>query len=659
MTGWDRVPQRSGLAWLASWRVIVAVLVSVLAAGVAGVLSLQQQIQIRAVGEAVLSARVVSSLVVARNITIANIAAGTVSEASKADMDADVAKLVEHHELSGLEVWSLRTGVLVYADAGHSQDETIMPVDELTRARSGRVFTQVTDDGGRAGNSLDVFLPYDADGDGSAEAVVEALQPRDPIEGTITRSTRILYGAAALVVVLAAVGLMLLRRRQHAHEYAATHDGLTDVGNRSQLARAAAAAFAERHDPQRIGLLLLDLDRFKEVNDTLGHHAGDDLLIAVAGRLRGACRHTDTVVRLGGDEFAVLTPSIGNANEAASLAQNILDALHQPIALGDLLVEVGGSIGAAIAPDHGEDLQTLLRCADVAMYDAKRHGGGVLIYDAATDPRESGQLTMLAELRKGITEGQLRLYYQPKASITGSISQVEALVRWQHPRRGLLMPADFIPLAERTSLIKPLTSWVLTEAANQYARWLAAGHDLQVAVNVSPRCLTEELPNQILAAAGTARIPASRLQIEVTETAVMTDPDRARRVLQRLRAMGISVSIDDFGVGYTSLSYLTELPVDELKIDRRFIANMLNNDADEAIVRGIINLSRELGMRSLAEGVDSDLTWARLADLGCNDIQGFVLTPALPADDLLTWLTEWQGHTTATHAPGRPRGADM
>lgn len=638
---------------LASWRTLVLLgAVGVVVVGWVGVRTVQAQIETRTLQSSVLSSRQISSLVVHRNIGEGDIRRGAIGASSRAEMDADVAELQRQGELVGLEVWSIEDGDLMYADPAHPDAESRMPADELARARRG-AFTQVTPEA-RQIPSLDVFLPYDADEDGTADAVVEVLLPRDPINDAIARSTRLLYAGAGLVAVLAALVLWAARRRHRSVQYAARHDGLTGLGNRSLLAERAECALAKPSSDGRVALLVLDLDGFKEVNDTLGHHAGDDLLVAVAGRLQAACRAADTVIRLGGDEFAVLLPGLPTPDTAVATAYQLREALRRPVVVSGLAVEVYASVGVALAPDHGTDLTGLLRSADVAMYDAKREGAGVATYDPRTDPRQAQQLTLLGELRRAIGEGQLRLHYQPQCRGDGRVEQVEALIRWQHPDRGLLPPAAFLPLAERTSLIKPLTAWVLGEAARQCAAWRAAGHQLSVAVNISPRNLIQDdLPEVMLNAAAAAGVPVSAIQVEITETAVMLDPQRAAQTLTRLNAMGVSISIDDFGVGYTSLSYLATLPVHSLKIDRRFVCNLLTNASDQVIVRNVIQLAHDLGMVSLAEGVESPEVWSRLADLGCDEIQGFLLTPPLPPDQLIEWITDW--HNTLTLPTGTHR----
>jgi EAL domain-containing protein (putative c-di-GMP-specific phosphodiesterase class I) len=324
------------------------------------------------------------------------------------------------------------------------------------------------------------------------------------------------------------------------------------------------------------------------------------------------------------------------------------------VVIGGVTVEADASIGIALTPEHGDDLNALLRCADVAMYQAKRQGSDIAVYDSETDPHEAQQLNLLAELRRAIPNGELQLYYQPKSPIAGAVTEVEALIRWNHPQRGLLLPAAFLSLAERTSLIKPLTHWVLHEAARQCAVWRAQGLDLRIAVNVSPRnLLDDDLPGTVLDAAAAAGIAASLLEIEITETAVMADPQRVKDIVERLHSMGVPVAIDDFGAGYTSLSYLKTLAARSLKIDRGFITHLLNHTADEAVVRNVIHLAHDLGMSTVAEGVETAAVWAKLSELGCDEIQGYVLTPPVPADKIVTWLAD---HTATDLGRPSPEG---
>jgi diguanylate cyclase (GGDEF)-like protein len=614
------------------------------AVGLLGLQALQREVHTRALNSAELSAGLISSLVVGRNVTANTARTGVLDTGRRADMDADVLALAGKRQLAGLEVWAIGDGHLIYADRQHPLGETTLPEPELIRARQGAFGTVSVD--GRHGSTFDVFLPFDADGDHALDTVVEVLLPNDPINSAITRSTRLIDGGALLVALFGMVLLWRVRLRLRRREYTVRHDALTGLGNRALLAEHTQAVSG----PDRTSaLLLFDLDGFKDVNDTLGHRAGDELLVTVAGRLQAAARSGDTVVRLGGDEFAVLLADVNTMQEAQEIAHRLRQVLHEPAAVGQLTMEAEASVGIAVSPQHGVDIDALLRCADVAMYHAKNNGLGITTYDAASDTRDEQQLTVLAELRQAITAGQLRLYYQPKCRPDGTIAHVEALVRWQHPDRGLLSPGAFMPLVERTSLIKPLTAWVIREAARQCALWRTEGRPLGVAVNISPRNLVDpDLPGVVLDALAAAAVPAAVLELEITETAITTDPHRAQTTLHRLHALGIRVSIDDFGVGYTSLSQLGTLPIDTLKIDQSFVTDLLTNPVHETVVRNMIQLARDLGLSTVAEGVESHDIWTRLNAFGCDEIQGYVLTPPLPPDELRPWLDRWRASTDAT-----------
>jgi diguanylate cyclase (GGDEF)-like protein len=630
---------RLAVRLVASWQVLVAAAAALVVGGFLAVHALQAKIEDRALHSTELSIRLIMALVVERNMTMADLKRGWFPEESIKDMDADIGELRDRGDVAGLDVWNASNGHLVYISAGGPLADPLSR-EELQSVRRGEVVIEHGTADEKRAHTLDVALPYDVDHDGRIEAVVEVELPQDPIDASISQDSRMLYLGAGVVALIGAALLVATLRRQRAHKYAARHDALTGLGNRTLLNYRGTMALSRS---PRLALFLLDLDGFKEINDTLGHQAGDDLLVAVAAALRQGARPADTVIRLGGDEFAVLLPDLPTPEAATGAAYRLLESLREPVVISGVAVEIEASLGIALAPAHGTDLPTLLRCADVAMYEAKRGGRIVTVYDPETDARETRQLTVLAELRRAIAEGQLRLFYQPKSTAAGEVHDVEALVRWQHPERGLLGPGEFLPLAEHTSLIRPLTEWVLREAARQCAAWRQAGYDLRIACNVSPRNLIDEdIPGAVAAAAGAAGIPLASLQIEITETAVMADPVRAIAVLADLHDMGVAVWIDDFGVGYTSLSYLTSIKAAGIKIDRQFVSRLLDNTNDEALVRNIIQLASDLGMTSLAEGVETAETWQCLTAVGCEEIQGYLLTRPLPPDAFLTWLDDWR-----------------
>jgi diguanylate cyclase (GGDEF)-like protein len=435
----------------------------------------------------------------------------------------------------------------------------------------------------------------------------------------------------------------LLNRQRDEALHDSFHDALTGLPNRSLLAdRFEQALRTGRRNGSITGLLLIDLDRFKEVNDTLGHHYGDRLLAQIGTRLVGAKREIDTIARLGGDEFAVLLPVVEGLNGALEVANRLREIMSATFELDGIELEVEASIGVVISGEHGEDPATLMLRADVAMYVAKKQNLGVSVYDPGTDQHSPERLALLGQLRRGIEIGELFLHYQPKVCLrTGQVTGVEALVRWQHPERGLVCPDEFIPLAEHTGLIGPLTQCVLSMALAQVKAWVDAGHHIPVAVNVSARnLLNDQLVDQITHLLAIHRLPAEMLVIEVTESAIMLDPARARGILRRLHALGIRIAIDDFGAGYTSLAQLKHLPVSELKIDTSFVMTMHSEQANALIVRSVIELGHNLGLSVVAEGVETAEVLSDLTGYCCDVAQGYHLCRPQTAGDFLRWYSE-------------------
>ncbi len=449
---------------------------------------------------------------------------------------------------------------------------------------------------------------------------------------------------AALVVCMARAALTFRENIALAdsHRQAVT-DSLTGLPNRRLfLDRAERAVAIARRDGSRVGVMIIDLDRFKEVNDTLGHHSGDVMLQEIARRLSAAVRESDTIARLGGDEFAVLLPGVDGATGAQAVAEALGAAIGEPIMLGDLALDSEASIGIALYPDHGGDVAQLLQRADVAMYTAKADHLGHAFYGPEHDEYSPERLALVGELRRALGENELVLLYQPKVELgTGRIASAEVLIRWQHPGRGLLPPSEFVPLAELTTLIKPLTLHVLNRALLQVRDWNRDGRDLSVAVNVSARNLLDpEFPEAVAACLELWEVPPDRLELEITETVLMANPARALEVLHRLSAMGVSLSIDDFGTGYSSLEYLKRLPVNVLKIDKSFVLNMSHDVADAMIVRSTIDLARNLGLRVVAEGIEDQPAYDTLRELGCHLGQGFLMSRPVAADQLEALLDD-------------------
>ncbi len=461
----------------------------------------------------------------------------------------------------------------------------------------------------------------------------------------VVATTTIIFATGLGLLVVFCALLVGYQRRA---ERQALHDGLTGLPNRTLLRdRTGQAIRAADRELAPAALALIDLDRFKEVNDTLGHHYGDQLLVQVGERLRTTLRQVDTVARLGGDEFAVLLPRIATGEGAVTVAEKLRAALEEPFVLEGLSLDVEASIGLALYPDHGNTPDELLQHADIAMYVAKETHAGFVLFDSTLDQHSPRRLALLGELRRAIERGQLVLHYQPKVNAhTGAVLGVEALVRWQHPEHGLIPPGEFIPPAERTGLIGPLTHYVLDAALRQCHLWRQDGHELAVAVNVSARRLLDlAFPDEVAGLLATWDVPARLLLVEITESTIMADPAHALQILGRLNAMGVQLAIDDFGTGYSSMAYLKTLPMDELKIDRSFVSQMTSNTRDAVIVRSTVDLGRNLDLRVVAEGVEDRTTWQELDALGCDAIQGYYVSRPVPPDDLITWLEQQQAPT--------------
>src|SRR5579875_2316925 len=436
-----------------------------------------------------------------------------------------------------------------------------------------------------------------------------------------------------------------LRREAEERRYEALHDPLTGLPNRMLFIQRVEEVTA---GGEAAGVMLMDLDRFKEINDTLGHHNGDFLLREVAGRLLTALRRRDTVARLGGDEFAILLPSVLSADEVLEAAQRVVRVLQQPFRLEGLSVDVGASIGVAMYPDHGDDAATLLRRADVAMYEAKGGDRDVALYSPERDHNSPARLALAAELRSALANNQIGVHYQPKSRLSdGLVVGAEALVRWRHPERGLIGPDQFVPMAEQTGYITPLTLYILQESLEQCRTWSEAGYEVGVSVNLSLRSLLDtDLPRLVKTLLGSSGVPAQRLTLEITESSVMADPPRTIAVLERLAAIGVKLSVDDFGTGYSSLSYLRRLPVHEVKIDQSFVFRVASDPHDAAIVKSIIELGHSLGLRIVAEGVEDQLSWDTLRKMRCDEAQGFYLSRPVPGADLTEWLGVFRPEVT-------------
>jgi diguanylate cyclase (GGDEF)-like protein/PAS domain S-box-containing protein len=444
-------------------------------------------------------------------------------------------------------------------------------------------------------------------------------------------------------------------QQRRALEHQALHDSLTNLPNRTLFFdRVGRETTAATESGRGFAVVLLDLDHFKEINDTLGHHAGDLLLTQIGPRLQSMLRAGDTVARLGGDEFALLLPALAAPGDAPALAERIVDALTQPFDLAGMTLEISASLGIAYFPEHGMEAVELLQKADIAMYNAKKANSSVAIYDEGDDIYTIRRLALSGELRRAIEQDELVLYYQPKVNLqTSAVSGAEALVRWQHPRFGFVPPDDFIGLAEQTGLVQPLTWWTLRAALTSLADWLRTGHDMRVAVNFSARLIADDgLVAEIERHLADAGVPAERLTLEITESAMMSRPEQVRIVLKRLRDLGIRIAIDDFGTGYSSLAYLKDLPAHELKIDKSFVLAMLDGSGGDKIVRSTIDLAHNLGLEVVAEGVENEAAARALANLGCETAQGYLYSRPLSRAAFTDWLADssWGVATQRLHA---------
>ena len=445
-----------------------------------------------------------------------------------------------------------------------------------------------------------------------------------------------------------------MARLSHEQARAALLDPLTGLANREALLAEVSdqiAAHAERAAQDgtagRLALLLLDLDRFKHVNEALGHGVGDELLVAVARRLLGAVPRGGLVARLGGDEFAILAPTVSGPGEARAVAARIQEALAEPVLLDGLPVDVSGSIGVAIYPEHGGDFAALMRHADVAMYDAKHRGDAVAVYVPESDHNSPERLGLLADLRRALeTPGceEIALYYQPQIALrTGEVVGVEALLRWRHPVRGMVNPEELIRAAEHTAVMRLLTRRVIDDVVAQVAKWTADGLWLRASLNVSVRDLhTNEIVSHLASRLSEYGVSASRLQLEITEGALMVDPRRVLATITEVAALGVAISLDDFGTGYSSLQHLRRLPLTEVKVDRSFVLGMAADGYDCAIVRSTIELARSLGLRIVAEGVEDEQTWRLLVEAGCCVAQGWFFARPMPGDEVPAWLARYR-----------------
>jgi diguanylate cyclase (GGDEF)-like protein len=644
-------PRRSWLRKVASSWVLVALGLAMLTgAGWVTVATLSEQANHQALASATEEARVITSVTVARDVAT-NDLHHRLRARQTADLDGDVRQLGGSGHLLGLAVLR-RNGQVVYHEGSPPVPEvSVLRQKGVFRGHTSAWFQPLTSSKLESGRQIQVLLPLVVGSGQRPQFAVVVGLPVQKFLGGATAASRKLSAAIVTSLALLAVGLIVLRRRLKRREYRATHDALTGLGNRDLLDTAIRARIAIG---QPFALALIDVNGFKRINDSLGYAAGDDVLVQLAQALGAQVRGEDLLVRLGADEFAVLLPGI--TETSAFVATDRLFGVGQDefVARG-VQLDVEASLGLALAPQHGRTIDELLRAAGLAKDRAKRGGLGGALYAADDDVVSTSELDLLVELRTAIERGDLRLHYQPTVALRPGVEpMVEALVRWQHPVHGLVQPDQFIPLAEVTALIHPLTEWVLDEAARQCAEWRLDGLDVRVAVNISPRSLAHDgLVGLVTDTLSRHQLPAAALHLEVTESAILGRPDLAREILGELRSRGISIAIDDFGAGYTSLAHLRTMPVDVLKIDRCFIRNLLQEPHDQTIAAAIITLAHGLGLIVVAEGVEDEATMQYLDVLGCDIAQGYHISRPNPGPEITAWLRR---HPVVPTPPAKAAG---
>jgi diguanylate cyclase (GGDEF)-like protein len=497
-------------------------------------------------------------------------------------------------------------------------------------------------------------VPLQVDG---RTGIVGIYQDYSPIESAAQDAflpvAGILEAVLVLLYVLLLPILMRVSRRLRRHvekiQYQALHDDLTELPNRLHFREGISAAIAAaRNESSPVAILLLDLDRFKEINDTLGHQCGDELLKELAVRLRNVTDADALLARLGGDEFGIVAPG-RNPDEALRLAQSVRSSLEAPFVARGVPLVIEASIGISVYPANGADVDTLIQHADVAMYSAKDKRLGAVIYEDSLDTSTAGELALMSELRKALEREEILIHFQPQIDVrSGRVVGMEALVRWQHPERGLLQPGAFIPLVERTGVSTALSEYVLTGVIRQLQAWRDSGIELDVTIAVNLTMfdlLDTSLPEKVERLLEETGVDPQLLELEITERVIMADPVRVREVVERLKEIGVRLAIDDFGTGYSSLSYLKSLPIDVIKIDRSFVIAMTAEDSDRAIVRSTIDLAHNLGLTVVAEGVETQETLDELLGFGCDVAQGFYIAPPAPGDDL------WRGGPRLAEQP--------
>lgn len=622
---------------------------------------LQSQIVTRTLADATESAGIIAHIGIQPRLTPQDLRNGLTPAGIRA-LDQQLSARSVTQDLARIKIWNAQHRV-IYSDDHSLIGRTLTPSDDLLNALAGRpddaevvtptLHSETASEVG-LGQLVEVYVPLRFAAAGPPVGAFEIYLSYRPIATAIAHDER-------TIALLVAIGLGLLwiilyrivarasrrlRRQARENHHLARHDQLTGLPNRMRFIEGVADAVRHEHSHgEAAAVLLIDLERFTDINNTLGSDNGDRVLREVARRLQHDLGADALVARLGSDEYAVLCARTRGVLDALNAAAVVHAGLEAPVVLDGIALNIEASVGIAVMGEHAKDPDSLLRRADAALAHAKSHCSGVEVYSAECDHFDATRLTLLGEVRSALERGEFILHYQPKVDLrTRRITGVEALVRWQHPQQGLLAPPLFIPLIEQTALVGPLTLYVIDAALTQMVAWNRRGIRLEMAVNLSARNLLDpELPNQVAALLRLHAIPASQLTVEVTESAAMADPDRAVAILEQLRASGVGVSVDDFGTGNASIEYLTTLPASEIKIDRSFVTDILENARAEAIVRSTIDLARNLELTVVAEGIETEAVMERLAELGCDTGQGYFVSRPQAAEDLTARLDETFG----------------
>ncbi len=641
-------PPRVG-SWSLLTKFSVLSLVCFAALGVALSQLLAHQIRDRALKNTVASAELLSGTIADSQLRPADLSGGGMDPARARVLDAALSQARARNRIARFKIWNT-AGQIVYSDDHAAIGKKFEIEDDLQEAFSGKTHSGISNGtsaeqaGERAlGSLLEAYVPLRLSAGAKPVGAFEIYVPYGPVAAATARDVRKVYALVAggltllflLLYRIVARASRSLRRQADENRRQALHDPLTGLPNRRSLYERLEKLL-DRAGGRPLSLLVADLDGFKELNDTLGHHAGDLVLSQLGPRVEAAVPGTELLARIGGDEFAVITFD----PEPAAAAERFCSALDEPFVIDGISLTVKASVGIARFPDHGDDAHALIQRADVAMYQAKSQQRGWLEYEATRDDHSRTRLALAGELRRAISDSELVVHYQPKADLKrGEVISVEALVRWQHPQLGLLPPCDFVPMAEQTGQIRPLTLFVLDAAAAQAREWEESGLHLKVAVNLAMANLIDsQLPEDVAALLAKHKLGPSRLILEITENVVMADPARTLAILERLRSLGVGLSLDDFGTGHSSLAYLSRLQVDELKIDRSFVTDMVRDAQNAAIVRSTIDLAHAVGIRIVAEGVEDADTMFELKAMGADEMQGFYLSPAVPPTEITAML---------------------